>query len=69
MKIFAKRLKLIRESEGVTQKQLADHLGVTIRTIVNYENDSREPKFVQLVAIARYFNVGIDYLLGLHDDD
>jgi transcriptional regulator with XRE-family HTH domain len=52
----------------MTQKQLAEHLGVTIRTITNYENGSREPNIKTLIALAQLFDVSVDYIVGLSND-
>jgi transcriptional regulator with XRE-family HTH domain len=65
---FFMRLLEIRNSKGMTQKQLAERLGVTIRTITNYENGSREPNIKTLIALTQIFGVSADYLLGLTDD-
>lgn len=54
----------LRNEKGVTQKELASVLGVTIRTITNYENGSREPNIATLLALADYFDVSLDYLVG-----
>ena len=47
---------------------MAKVLGVTIRTITNYENGSREPKIAYLIMIADFFDVSIDYLVGRSED-
>jgi transcriptional regulator with XRE-family HTH domain len=62
------RLLEIRNSKGMTQKQLAEKLGVTIRTITNYENGSREPNIATLKELALIFDTSIDYLVGFTDD-
>ena len=58
------KLYELRNANKITQKQLAETLGVTIRTITNYENGSREPNIATLIALADYFNVSLDYLVG-----
>lgn len=62
------RLSELRIARGMTQKQLAEHLGVTIRTITNYENGSREPNIGILIELADIFSIPIDYLVGRTDD-
>ena len=58
----------LRNARGITQKQLAESLGVTIRTITNYENGSREPNIATLIVLADFFDVSLDYLVGRSDD-
>lgn len=61
---FQTVLKSLRKSNGLTQDELAKVLKVSRSTIGMYENGSREPDYETLEAIADYFNVDIDYLLG-----
>ena len=57
------RLKEIRKSKGISQLQLALALNTTQNTISRYETGEREPGITELIKIANYFNVSIDYLL------
>lgn len=68
MSIFGNRLRELRVEFGLTQKQLADALGLAFSTISMYERGIREPDFVTMEAIADYFNVSMDYLHGLSND-
>ena len=61
---FGKVLKSLRIKNSMTQKQLADTLGVSESRIGMYERCQREPDFEMLEAIADYFNVDMDYLTG-----
>ena len=61
-------LKELRVGAGLTQKELAAKLGIGQSTIVGYEKGIREPTVSNLALYAKYFNVSIDYLLGLEDD-
>lgn len=65
--IFANRLKTERESNGWTQEQFAELLGVSNGTVSGYERNYREPDFDTLIKIAKQLNVSIDYLLGYSD--
>lgn len=67
MKVFAQRLRELRQSEGLSMKQLAKELNTTDAAISNWENEINEPKISYLKAIALYFNVSTDYLLGLEN--
>ena len=61
-------LKELRVSAWLTQKELAAKLGIGQSTIVGYEKGIREPTVSNLALYAKYFNVSIDYIIGLEDD-
>ena len=65
---LVKRLKFLRKEKGVTQKQLADSLGVSLPAIVNYENAQRTPSSAVLTLLSRYFNVSKESLLGEREE-
>ena len=65
---FSKRLKSLRKSNGITQKQLSTSIGVTERAIVAYESGKMKPAFDAINALADYFDVSTDYLLGRTDN-
>ena len=67
MNNFSERLKAIRKSRGITQKQLAQDIGASERGIQSYEIGERKPAFDQLIALADYFDVSLDYLVGRSD--
>ena len=66
-KFFPERLKELREEAGIGQTQLAKELEVSKGIISLWENSLREPKLSNLIAIAKFFDVTIDYLAGLSD--
>ena len=61
---FHSVLKSLRTAKGMTQEELSKILKISRSTIGMYENGSREPDYETLEAIADYFNVDIDFLLG-----
>ena len=61
---FAKVFKSLRTQHKLTQQELATKLGVSRSAIGMYENGEREPDFETLEAIADFFNVDMDYLIG-----
>ncbi len=67
MKIFATRLRELRTERGLSMKQLAKALETTDAAISNWENSVNEPKISYLKAIAIFFGVTTDYLLGLEN--
>ena len=67
MSIFAQRFRELRQEKGLSMKQLAKELNTTDAAVSNWENEINEPKISYLKAIAQYFNVSADYLLGLEN--
>ena len=61
--MFALRLKELRESKGLSQKALANKLGVSQSTVGMWESQKREPNFSTTEEIANFFGVTIDNLL------
>lgn len=61
---FSNRLKELRNEKGLSLRDLAEEIGTTKSTLSRYENDMRQPKQDVLEALADYFGVTIDYLLG-----
>ena len=67
MEILSKRLKELRESRRIYQREMAEYLGLSFRGYQNYETGQCEPKLGILAAIADYYGVSTDYLLGRTD--
>ncbi|MCH3963006.1 MAG: helix-turn-helix domain-containing protein [Clostridium sp.] len=61
------KIKKIRESKNLTQKQLAEKIGVTPVTITRYENNNRKPSIETLNKMAKALNVTINDLAGERD--
>lgn len=66
---IAAQIKDLRLSKGITQKELAEQTGISLRSIINYENGRREPNSKAMVALERYFGVSGEYLRGEVDRD
>lgn len=64
MKIFCERLIEQRKLNKVTQRQMSDYLDMTQPSYIRYEKGTSEPNLENLVKIADYFDVSVDYLLG-----
>ena len=60
--------KRIRTEKGVTQKQVAEGIGITDRQYQYYEYGKQTPSALLLCALADYFDVSIDYLVGRSDN-
>lgn len=63
--IFAERLRNLIEEKGISQKQLAAETQIAESSISKYLSCDAEPKLVPLANIAKYFDVSVDYLLGI----
>lgn len=62
------RLKEIRKAKGISQLKLAMDLHMNQNTVSRYETGEREPGINELIKIADYFNVSVDYLIGRTDN-
>lgn len=65
---FSEKIKNLRQNAGLTQQELAKHLGITASAIGFLENEKREPTGSTLIAYARHFDIPIDELVGLSPD-
>lgn len=63
------RIKKLRENNGITQKFLAEIVGVNIRTLQHYEKGDTVPRLHKAQIIADYFGVSVPYLLGYVDEN
>ena len=61
---FNERLRQIRKRSKITQKIIADHLGIALRTYQRYEEGTIEPPLSTAISIAAYFDVPMDCLIG-----
>lgn len=62
------RLKELREKRRLSQITLAMELNLNQNSISRYETGEREADYATLIAIADYFGVSVDYLLGRTDN-
>ena len=67
MKIFQVRLKEQRKLYGITQREMAERLGISQPSYIRYEQGTAEPSQENLVKLADMFDVSTDYLLGRDD--
>lgn len=64
---FSIRFKELREERKLSQKQIGKELGYTQVCISRWESAERMPNANDIIAVALFFNVTTDYLLGLTD--
>lgn len=67
MEYFGMKLKALRQERGITQKQLAEAIGLVTASISSYETSGNYPSTEVIIKLCRYFNVSADYMLGLND--
>lgn len=68
MRDFSDIIRELRKEKGLSQKSLAEALGMTERVIRYYEAKQHRPDLDVLIQIAQYFEVSLDYLAGLSDE-
>lgn len=64
---FGKKLKKSRNELGITQKQLAEKIGIKRTTVAGYESEGKMPPYNTLIKIAQTLNCSLDYLLGYRE--
>lgn len=64
---MGEKLKSLRTEKKLTQKQIADQIGLAISAVSSYESGTRYPSYDVLVRLAHIFHVSTDYLLGMTD--
>lgn len=61
------RIRHLREDADLTQKQIAEYLGMSQTGYSKYETGENDIPTQVLIKLSRYYNVTTDYLLGLSD--
>lgn len=67
MEKFAQRLKELRTEKGLSIQGLSKETKIGVASICRWENQQADVKGSQLVILAKFFDVTIDYLMGLED--
>ena len=65
---FSERLIELRKTRNLTQRQIYEAVGMSQLGYQRYEYGTREPAYKNLIALADYFDVSLDYLVGRSDD-
>ncbi len=66
---LGKRLKALRESKGLKQREMADMMGIQLRQYQRYEYGEISVPLETLNFFADYFGVTADYLLGREKEE
>lgn len=62
------RLRDLREDKDLKQIDIANHLAIPQQQYNRYETGKFEIKFHQVIELAKYYNVSLDYIAGLTND-
>lgn len=67
MASFGSRIRELRKERNMVQQDVADAFSIRVRTYQGYEYGESYPDVTKLIAIADYFDVSLDYLVGRSD--
>lgn len=67
MKVFSKKLKELRIEKQLSLNEWSKIIGFAKSTVTEWETKENEPNYDTLIKISKFFNVSVDYLLGLED--
>ena len=62
------RIQELRTERGLTQRELAEKIGVKNYTVANWEQNRTEPSVRDLIDLANFFECSVDYLIGREND-
>lgn len=65
---FSERLRTIRQGKKLNQTSVGKEIGISLKQIQRYEAGESEPTLSVLIALADFFDVSLDYLVGRSDD-
>ena len=66
--IFGERLKTESTKQGISYRQFAEKVGLTLTTVHRYANSQRVPRATEIVKVSNALGVTCDYMIGLSDD-
>lgn len=67
MNVTSDRLKKLRMSQGYTKSNIAREMSVTRRAVYAWEETDKLPEISRIIRLAQFYQVSVDYLLGLTD--
>ena len=67
MDIFSERFKTLKSQKSCTYPQIAEHLSLKPSVVKAYASGEVKPGYNALIALADFFNVSLDYLVGRSD--
>lgn len=66
--MFSERLRELRLAKNVTAKAMSEFLSMGYRNYQRYETGEVDPPLSKAIALADFFNVSLDFLVGRSDD-
>ncbi len=69
MPTFSQRMEELRKKKGLSQRAVAEAVGITSRTYQRYEAGEREAAVSTLIRMADFYDVTVDYLVGRTDSE
>ena len=64
---YYQKLRDLREDADKNQTEIAEYLGMKRQQYARYESGAQEIPLHHFIALARYYNVSLDYLAGISD--
>lgn len=65
---FSERILQLKAERSLLQKDIASAIHITVRNYQRYEKNEAQPTLPVLIALADYFDVSLDYLVGRSDN-
>ena len=65
---LGKRIQKLRKDKKMTQKQVAEAIGISASTLCGYESEDKLPPYPTLLKLAKLYGVSTDFLIGLSTD-
>ena len=62
--IFSERLKTLRKEKKLTQKEIAEQIGIKQNSYSDWETGKNEPSLEKLIVLADFFEVSLDWMVG-----
>ena len=67
MRVYAVRLRRLREQKKMKRRVASELCGLSKNMMKRYENGETEPRASALILLADFYNVSVDYILGVED--
>lgn len=65
--LIGENIKRMRRERNLTQEEMSAHLGISFQSISKWERGDGYPDITMLPALANYFGISIDQLLGMSE--